>query len=223
MTNDYIVRYDELKELSACRDGLAAFRKHFPNGGAYQEILNFCCDKGRVDYAMWLLETFGGNEEVTVINNNVLAKNLTMVYAGNIEFKSSVNVHRIVSMGYVLVNHQLTLARGIQVAGTILAGFGITSQGSIVSSKGSILVEDGSIMCSEDIYAGGSINASQSIIASRQIRANCDISCGEGYGIYAGIRVHRANKHQYGTIKSACRPVGIVCGHWYQENGMETR
>lgn len=59
-----------LKEKGVCEQGREEFKENYPDGCDYQELLNACAEKGRDDYADWLMTTFGLSNTVLKLNGN---------------------------------------------------------------------------------------------------------------------------------------------------------
>ncbi|MBI0182596.1 hypothetical protein H3V11_11725, partial [Snodgrassella sp. W8158] len=52
----FIVTEKWLKERKACKDGLQAFKQHFPNGGEALEVLKRCEELDYKSFAKWLVD-----------------------------------------------------------------------------------------------------------------------------------------------------------------------
>lgn len=53
---EFIVTKKWLKERKACKDGLQAFKQHFPNGGEALEVLKRCGELDYMDFGKWLVD-----------------------------------------------------------------------------------------------------------------------------------------------------------------------
>jgi len=112
MRGNFFITKEILKQYNPCREGYAAFCKHFPEGGEYQEILNKAVAEGRFDDAQWLLNRVGKTEDVLEIES-VNDLNLEVCFAGTIIFKTFAILKRLVA------------GCGIKAGDGIEAGWGI--------------------------------------------------------------------------------------------------
>lgn len=112
MTGDFKITHEHMKALDpyavGWRDFLSEYPKEqYPDGVGYQDILDRCCEKGRADYASWLLSKVGPTTDVRVYEEAIDDANKYIVFAGSIRFARSV------------------VCKGIKAGGGIEAGEGI--------------------------------------------------------------------------------------------------
>lgn len=95
MKGTFRINLDYLQKLGACLDGQRAFKRAFPDGGGYQEVLDRCAEEGRIDFASWLFSKIGPTEDVRIFENEILDENKKLFFAGNMDFKRPVFVRHI--------------------------------------------------------------------------------------------------------------------------------
>ena len=108
---EFIVTQEWLEEMGACRDGLQAFKKHFPNGGEALEVLKRCEELGYeeldyIDFGEWLVDWLPPIYPPLVLNN--LIGNL--FYPGDVHIKGDVSTQdSLYSKGSLKVDGKLTV------------------------------------------------------------------------------------------------------------------
>ena len=136
MKGTFKITADFLKEIGACCQGLSAFKKAYPDGGEYQEILDRCCAEGHSDWAKWLLYKVGATEDVRTYDEFISDEKLDIVFAGRIEFKIGAKVRRLIAGG------DIEAGCGIKAGWGIEAGCGIKAGEDIEAGCGIKAVED---------------------------------------------------------------------------------
>ena len=223
MTGEYKITHDHMKSLKPCADGWRDFltaypREEYPEGVAYQDILDRCADEGRMDYVGWLIHKIGPTTDVREYTEEIVDADKNIAVAGTIIFRKNATVKNIkAGLGIVadesIVADEFIEAGGRIVAGrSIVAGLGIVADESIEAGgrieagrsivAGLGIVADESIVADEFIEAGGSIEADRSIVAGESIVAGGRIVAGE-------------------SIKAKAKPKNIVRGE-YQPTDNET-
>ena len=103
---EFIVTEKWLKENGACKDGLQAFKQHFPNGGEALEVLKRC---GELDYRYsgeWLVDHLPPTYPPLELNN--LIGNL--YYPGDVHIKGDLSTqYSLYSKGSLKVDGKLTV------------------------------------------------------------------------------------------------------------------
>lgn len=79
---EFIVTEKWLKERKACKDGLQAFKKHFPNGGEALEVLKRCGELDYTDFGEWLVDHLPPIYPPLVLNT----------FVGNIFYPNDVHI-----------------------------------------------------------------------------------------------------------------------------------
>jgi len=135
MTGDFKITHEHMKALGPCaagwRDFLSEYPKEqYPDGVGYQDILDRCCEKGRADYAYWLLSKVGPTSDVRVYEEAIDDANKRIVFAGSIAFKASV-VCKSIKAGW-----GIEAGRGIKAGWGIEAGEGIEAGWGIEAGEG---------------------------------------------------------------------------------------
>ena len=59
MKGSQLITLDFLKAHDACAEGRREFKRVFPDGGEYQQVLDRCADENRMDFARWLMNVCG--------------------------------------------------------------------------------------------------------------------------------------------------------------------
>lgn len=118
------ITIEALREKDACTAGLKAFEKHYPNGGDYQEILDCCAQKGRIDFGKWLLKAFGALDTELVIEGDVNDDNCVIIFAGKIEFKGSATIKQLIAGRSISAGNGISARDGIRAGDGISAGDG---------------------------------------------------------------------------------------------------
>ena len=99
MKGTFKITLDYLKELGACKEGQQEFRRVFPDGGEYQEVLDRCAAEGRLDFGRWLLEHVGPTDDARRYDEDVDTPDKIIMFAGQIEFKGYVTAQSILAGG----------------------------------------------------------------------------------------------------------------------------
>lgn len=191
-----LITREMLRAKGACVSGYREFceafpEEKYPQGAEYQDVLDKCAEYGRDGHASWLLNVFGGTNDVKKVDGDLISEKSIFVcgrleVTGKIECKSCINAGNGIEAGW-----------GIMAGWGIKAGWGIEAGCGIKAGEG---IEAG---CG--IMAGYGIEASWSIEAGESIEAGCD------FGIYAGLRFQLSNTDRR-TIKAKSEPKNIMCG-----------
>ncbi len=124
MKGTFRITSDYLKEIGACNQGVSAFKKAYPDGGEYQEILDRCCAEGHSDWAMWLLYKVGATDDVRTYDEFVSDEKLEIVFAGRIEFKIGATIRRLIAGTGIEAGWGIKAGEGIEAGWGIKAGEG---------------------------------------------------------------------------------------------------
>ena len=203
------ITIETLKEFRASEDEIAMFNQMFPGGEEYQKVLDTYCRAGYNNFASWLFYKLGSTDDVLVFDKYFHDESLDIVFAGHIECKDTIHVHRIICSS---IHSAFGIISGsdIFVKGLLSDGFGtlaetrivagsIRSGRELVSAKSGIATTEGDIEADmievySDVEAKGAIKC-DSIKAGRDIIADSDIIV---YGdVHAG-----GNINTEGTIFS---------------------
>ena len=87
-----------LREKRPCTDGYRDFCEHFPDGVEYQELLDYCCEHDRADYAYWLLDAFGAMDDVRKIEGDYTTDR-AIVVAGSLAVSGSIEAGESIKAG----------------------------------------------------------------------------------------------------------------------------
>lgn len=228
MKGTFKITEDYLKELGACDKELSVFKKAYPCGGEYQEILNHCCAEGHSDWAMWLLHKVGATDDVRTYDGFVSDEKLDIVFAGRVEFKSGVVVRRLIAGGSIKADKGIRASESIEAGWDLKAGWGIKA-GTSIKAGCDIKVGEGveagwdieagwSITAGTRIKAGGSIMAGTSLEAGWSIGAGWSIKAGEDYGIFAGLKVKVSLWKHSAKVQAKSKPENLISGYWEESN-----
>ena len=184
MKGTFKITLDHLRELGACLEGQREFKRAFPDGGGYQEVLDRCAEEGRIDFAIWLFSKIGPTEDVGIFENEILDENKKLFFAGSMDFKQPVFVRYIFAGDGIRAGCSIEAGDGIRAGWGIRAGKGIRAGWGIRAGKG---IEAGEgiraglrIQAGESIEAGKGIDAGESIQAGLRIQAGESIEAGKG-------------------------------------------
>ena len=125
---EFIVTQEWLEEMKACKDGLQAFKKHFPNGGEALEVLKRCEELGYeeldyIDFGEWLVSHLPTIYPPLVLNTFVG----NLFYPGDVHIKGDISTQAyLYSKGSLKVDGKLT----------------VNEDGSIYSDKGCINADE---------------------------------------------------------------------------------
>ena len=106
-----------LEEIGACKDGLQAFKQHFPNGGEALEVLKRCGELGYEeldyrDFGEWLVDCLPPTYPPLELNN--LIGNL--FYPGDVHIKGDVSTQELIYIkGSLKVDGKLTVNENCEV------------------------------------------------------------------------------------------------------------
>ena len=109
----FIITRKWLEEIGACKDGLQAFKQHFPNGGEALEVLKRCGELGYEeldyrDFGEWLVDCLPPTYPPLELNN--LIGNL--FYPGDVHIKGDVSTQELIYIkGSLNVDGKLTANR----------------------------------------------------------------------------------------------------------------
>ena len=102
----FIITEKWLEDIRACKAGLRAFKKHFPNGGEALEVLKRCGELDYTEFGEWLVDSLPLTYPPLVLNN--LIGNL--FYPGDIHIKGDLFTQgRIYIKGSLKVGGKLTV------------------------------------------------------------------------------------------------------------------
>ena len=236
MTGEYKITHDHMKALGPCADGWRDFltaypREEYPDGVAYQDILDRCADEGSIDYAYWLIHKIGPTDDVREYTEEIVDADKHIAFAGTIIFRKNATVKNITAGGSIVADESIeaggsiTAGLSIKAGGSIDAGVDITAGGIITAGgyiKAGLSIKAGGIITAGvDITAGLSITADESIkaggiiTAGGSIDAGVDITAGlsikAGGSIDAGVDITAG-----GIIKAKTKPKNIVYGEYQQ-------
>ena len=48
------------------------------------------------------------------------------------------------------------------------------------------------------------------------IKAGCGIEAGEGYGVFAGLKIKLSNWSLYARVSASCKPTNLISGYWVE-------
>ena len=125
---EFIVTQEWLEEMGACRDGLQAFKKHFPNGGEALEVLKRCEELGYeeldyIDFGEWLVDWLPPIYPPLELNNLIGS----LFYPNDVHIKGDLSTQdSLYSKGSLKVDGKLT----------------VNGDGSIYSDKGCINADE---------------------------------------------------------------------------------
>ncbi|WP_295735806.1 hypothetical protein [uncultured Oscillibacter sp.] len=54
MKGTFRITLDYLQKLGACLEGQREFKRAFPDGGGYQEVLDRCAEEGCIDFTRYI-------------------------------------------------------------------------------------------------------------------------------------------------------------------------
>ena len=200
MKGTFKITLDYLRELGACLDGQREFKRAFPDGGGYQEVLDRCAEEGRIDFASWLFSKIGPTEDVRIFENEILDENKKLFFAGNMDFKRSVFVRSIFAGYGIRAGYGIQAGYGIRAGESIRAGYGIQAGYGIRAGCG--------------IRAGESIQAGYGIQAGCGIRAGESIQAGDDFGVFAGLNIKIPLWEKYAVVSAIEKPKNLRSGFW---------
>ena len=122
MKGDFKITLQYLKDIGACREGQREFRRVFPDGAGYQEVLDRCADEARVDFGEWLLNKIGPTDDVRAYDEDVNAPDKIIIFAGRLTFSAGVFVKRIISGWGIEAGDGIEAVEGITAGEDIKAG-----------------------------------------------------------------------------------------------------
>ena len=125
MKGTFRITLDYLRELGACLDGHREFKRAFPGGGGYQEVLDRCAEEGRIDFARWLFSKVGPTEDVRIFENEILDEKKDLFFAGSMDFKQPVFVRHIFAGWDIRAGEGIRAGKGIQAGWDTRAGWDI--------------------------------------------------------------------------------------------------
>ena len=194
MKGTFRITLDYLRELGACLERQREFKRAFPDGGGYQEVLDRCAEEGRIDFARWLFSKAGPTEDVRIFENEILDENKKLFFAGSMDFKQPVFVRYIFA------------GEGIQAGLGIRAGYGIQAGEGIRAGYG--------IQAGWGIQAGEGIQAGWGIQAGEGIQAGWGIRAGDDFGVFAGLNVEISLWEKYAVVSASEKPKNLMSGFW---------
>ena len=150
-----LITLQALKAKDACKNGYDWVAQNYPDGCAYQSLLNALVDADHADWADWLLSKFGSTD--TVYEADELVTDKAFVFAGSIRVKNQIKVEYLRAGGDVAAGGSIQAGDYIKAGGVIVAG--------------------GNINVGWDIGAGGYIGAGGVIVAGNHIKAGGGITC----------------------------------------------
>ena len=136
MKGTFRITLDYLRELGACLERQREFKRAFPDGGGYQEVLDRCAEEGRIDFARWLFSKAGPTEDVRIFENEILDENKKLFFAGSMDFKQPVFVRYIFAGEGIQAGLGIRAGYGIQAGEGIRAGYGIQAGWGIQAGEG---------------------------------------------------------------------------------------
>lgn len=103
---EFIVTEKWLEERKACKDGLQAFKQHFPNGGEALEVLKRCGELGYAEFGEWLVDhlppVYPPLELSTFVGN--------LFYPGDVHIKGDISTQGIIYIkGSLKIDRKLTV------------------------------------------------------------------------------------------------------------------
>ena len=112
----FIVTAKWLEEMKACKDGLQAFKQHFPNGGEALEVLKRCEELGYeeldyeeldyMDFGKWLVDHLPPIYPPLVLNTFVG----NLFYPGDVHIKGDISTQGLIyTKGSLKVDGKLTV------------------------------------------------------------------------------------------------------------------
>ena len=103
---EFIVTEKWLEKRKACKDGLQAFKQHFPNGGEALEVLERCVELSYGGFAKWLVYHLPPIYPPLELNN--LIGNL--FYPSDVHIKGDVSTQEVICIkGNLKVDGKLTV------------------------------------------------------------------------------------------------------------------
>ena len=151
MKGTFKITLDYLKELGACKEGQQEFRRVFPDGGEYQEVLDRCAAEGRLDFGRWLLKHVGPTDDVRRYDEDVDTPDKIIMFAGQIEFKGCVTAQSILAGRRIHTGWDIIAGEGIKAGWGIEAGEGIEAGWDINAGEGIKAGEDYAIFAGLNI------------------------------------------------------------------------
>ena len=103
---EFIVTEKWLKERKACKDGLQAFKQHFPNGGEALEVLKRCGELNYMDFGEWLVDHLPPIYPPLVLSTFVG----NLFYPGDVHIKGDISTQGLIYIkGSLKVDRKLTV------------------------------------------------------------------------------------------------------------------
>lgn len=200
MKGSQLITLDFLKAHDACAEGKREFKRVFPDGGEYQQVLDRCADEDRMDFAQWLMKVCGPSDDVRTFDEDFDEPDKNIAFAGTLYFKKGANIKRILAGGGIKAGLGIKVGLGIKAGGGIEAGWGIEAGRGIEAGW--------------DIKADLGIKAGCGIEAGCGIKAGWGIKAGCGYGIFSGLAVKIADWPQFAVVTAKTKPDNLISGHW---------
>ena len=178
---EFIVTEKWLKERKACKDGLQAFKQHFPNGGEALEVLKRCVELNYSGFARWLVDhlppTYPPLEFNTFVGN--------LFYPGDVHIKGDLSIQELIYIkGSLKVDGKLTFNK----YGVARSAKGCVNADEIyISGEASIYAQvkaNSIIMSDYAVINGDTVANSISLRDSAQILGNAEakvINLKDGY------------------------------------------
>ena len=129
MKGTFFITPKYLKKLGPCADGYRDFKKHFPEGGEYQKVLDKCAELNKFGYASWLMDKIGPTEDVLKIES-FDNPDKSLIFAGQIKIKEYAKAK------YVMAGEGIKAGEGIEAGWGIKAGDGIEAGWGIKAGNG---------------------------------------------------------------------------------------
>ena len=121
---EFVVTQGWLKEMKACKDGLQAFKKYFPNGGEALEVLKRCKELGYRKFELWLVDrlppTYPPLELNTLIDSLFYPGDVhikgDLFYPGDVNIKDDISIRGLIYIkGSLKVDGKLTVNKNYEV------------------------------------------------------------------------------------------------------------
>ena len=188
----FIVTQKWLEEMGACRDGLRAFKKHFPNGGEALEVLKRCEELGYRDFGEWLVDHLPPIYPPLVLSTFVD----DLFYPNDVHIKGDVSTQEVIRIkGSLKVDGKLTINKLQRVFATFvnademdIGGYAWirgTVIAKVINFKGGSITGD--VDADEIINDGGAIWGNVNTIKIDNIN---------GGKVYGKITYKRSDEHK---------------------------
>ena len=189
---EFIVTEKWLEERKACKDGLQAFKQHFPNGGKALEVLKRCGELGYTEFGEWLVDHLPPIYPPLVLSTFVG----NLFYPNDVHIKGDISTQGLIyTKGSLKVDGKLTINKLQRVFATFVNADEIDIGGyawirgtviaKVINFKGGSITGD--VDADEIINDGGAIWGNVNTIKIQNIN---------GGKVYGKITYKRPDEHK---------------------------